>query len=342
MGGVAPDLRSQELPNECRSAHAVPMLRVLRPARAVKLADSDSAPIASLTALAVSSRGFVALLDAQDYNIKLFNSEGRLHRVIGRRGGGPGEFVRPSAITMIGDSLIVVADDGRGRLIEFDTAGGVRAEHPLQARAFGSLLHAGGALFVGAISGLRGGQESPRLALRLPLPLPSEAGGLVALPDSYSQNPYSLSSQVYVARAPEGPGVLVTWRFSNEILHVLPDGHVARSAGLPNHETFVDSRVVARTVPREAILAATSPILGIFSSAGRIYVSYLPPARPGSKSRPLRYHVLDKSFRSIGSDVSGPGILAVVGDSVIAVGNMNQTKGEASTGYHLSWMVRCR
>lgn len=64
-----------------------------------------------------------------------FDRAGRLVRVMGRRGHGPGEFIRISSIGLLaGDSLLAAVDARRGRIVVFGLKdGGVRREVVLRA-----------------------------------------------------------------------------------------------------------------------------------------------------------------------------------------------------------------
>lgn len=64
------------------------------------------------------------VLDSHYHKIVVFNADGSLRRVIlGAQGQGPGEFMRPRAMTMVRDSLLYVLDGADSRVTVFDTAG---------------------------------------------------------------------------------------------------------------------------------------------------------------------------------------------------------------------------
>lgn len=72
-----------------------------------------------------SASGELFLIDASQSRIAQFNSDGTQHRLIGRSGEGPGEFRAVSGGAVLpGDSLIVVADNNRGRMLTFGVADG--------------------------------------------------------------------------------------------------------------------------------------------------------------------------------------------------------------------------
>lgn len=51
--------------------------------------------------IAISDEGLIYILDSEDNDIKIFKQDGTFIKHVGRRGNGPGEFVRPWAIYII-------------------------------------------------------------------------------------------------------------------------------------------------------------------------------------------------------------------------------------------------
>jgi len=72
--------------------------------------------------IAISSEGFIYVLDSEDNNLKMFKRDGTFSKCIGRKGQGPGEFVRPWAISIIEDKFWV-ADAGNRRVQVFSIDG---------------------------------------------------------------------------------------------------------------------------------------------------------------------------------------------------------------------------
>jgi hypothetical protein len=75
------------------------------------------------TKLAVDEEGQVFVLDSRDANIKVFNSRGQFLRIIGRRGGGPGELGLPVLMVLYKRSELAVYDAEARRLSLFSTQG---------------------------------------------------------------------------------------------------------------------------------------------------------------------------------------------------------------------------
>lgn len=65
--------------------------------------------------LAISSEGFIYVLDSKDNNIKVFKKDGTFIKCYGQQGQGPGEFRRPWTLSIIQDK-INVTDTGNRRV----------------------------------------------------------------------------------------------------------------------------------------------------------------------------------------------------------------------------------
>jgi len=65
--------------------------------------------------IAISPEGFIYVLDSKDNNLKVFNKNGTFIKCIGRKGQGPGEFVRPWTISII-EGKIYINDTGNRRV----------------------------------------------------------------------------------------------------------------------------------------------------------------------------------------------------------------------------------
>jgi hypothetical protein len=94
--------------------------------------------------VATDRRGRVYILDVGDYRVAVFDADGRHLRDLGRRGGGPGELVRPVGLAVGDDGVILVADEGKLGLVRFDSAGGVLGQRRLSARVGPIGTHARG------------------------------------------------------------------------------------------------------------------------------------------------------------------------------------------------------
>ncbi|HEX6042542.1 6-bladed beta-propeller [Longimicrobium sp.] len=99
--------------------------------RSVTLEQPDSALIVRVSGIDLDSRGRILIGDVSEGNVKLFARDGRLLRVIGRKGMGPGEFEQPRYPRFGPDGLIYVADAQNPRVQVFDTTGALVAATPV-------------------------------------------------------------------------------------------------------------------------------------------------------------------------------------------------------------------
>ena len=99
----------------------------------VVLEQRPDAPIVRVSGMARRSDGFLALADVSEGNVKLFASDGRLSRIIGRKGRGPGEFIAPRHLAFAPDGRLLVVDGQLGRLSRFTPDGDLEHTVALEA-----------------------------------------------------------------------------------------------------------------------------------------------------------------------------------------------------------------
>lgn len=81
--------------------------------------------------LAVDPLARIYVVEAQSQEIRVFGSDGRHVRTIGRKGGGPGEFQRALHAAFGPDGRLWVADPANGRVSVMDTTGSLVDSHPM-------------------------------------------------------------------------------------------------------------------------------------------------------------------------------------------------------------------
>ena len=97
----------------------------------IELEQRPDLPIVRVSGLALSRDGRLALGDASESNVKLFDRRGRLLTVLGRNGEGPGEFQQPRFPRFDPSGRLFVGDAQLNRITEFDSVGTLARTIPL-------------------------------------------------------------------------------------------------------------------------------------------------------------------------------------------------------------------
>jgi hypothetical protein len=98
--------------------------------------ESGPQSFSRVSGLVADASGRVYIADAGELAIRIFDRDGRFVRSVGRPGRGPGEFVDPTGLALVGDELFVYDPEER-RLSVFDTAGAIRRQHIIPVSSFG-------------------------------------------------------------------------------------------------------------------------------------------------------------------------------------------------------------
>lgn len=93
---------------------------------------ADPSPVLSVRALSVSASGHLLLTDSRSSDLKVADREGRVNRVLGGEGEGPGEFTALFDAVFLSDYRIVALDGGRVLVTLFDSSGEVLKTFPLR------------------------------------------------------------------------------------------------------------------------------------------------------------------------------------------------------------------
>ena len=94
--------------------------RGLRPLDPVHIRESDTLFLARPSQMVLGPRGHVYLVEQREARILDIGPSGRIERVFGRKGRGPGEFESPTTMTTSGDSLLAVYDHATRRVTFVD------------------------------------------------------------------------------------------------------------------------------------------------------------------------------------------------------------------------------
>jgi len=90
---------------------------------AIGKADDPETSFSEASSLAVDIEGTIFILDSKNHNIKVYDKSGKLLRVIGKPGQGPGELGLCSGIMLTQNDQILVEDATNRRLALFNKSG---------------------------------------------------------------------------------------------------------------------------------------------------------------------------------------------------------------------------
>lgn len=236
----------------------------------------------SVTAVAFDARENLYVLDGVNDRVVVFDSLGRVLRTIGRRGGGPGEFQTPHAMTVLADGRLVVTDLAHRSTLVFAPDGRFSRSVPFPA----------GTLITGE-----------RLATH-------PAGGIVAsgFGNPASRDPYSIGDEG-IFRYPLASGVPDPLLILSRARDRLADGSrelPPAFAATPRHTVLPDGALL---VARE-----TGYALEVLGPEGRVVRQIrraIPPRRVTSADREAerRRRSAGGAIRITGGDVQVPAVV---------------------------------
>jgi hypothetical protein len=85
---------------------------------------------------AVEAGGGFYLYDLNDRQIRRYDRTGKFLNLVGKRGGGPGEYQHASGMAVTGDGLLIVLDPQNSRVTYFHPDGTVQRDFPLLRTGF--------------------------------------------------------------------------------------------------------------------------------------------------------------------------------------------------------------
>ena len=122
---------------------------------------ADPSPVLSVRALSVSPSGHLLLTDSRSSDLKVADREGRVIRILGGEGEGPGEFTGLFDAVFLSDDRIVALDGGRVLATLFESSGEVLNTFPLRQqldpRAVVAIDHS--TFLIGGLVGSPGGSD---------------------------------------------------------------------------------------------------------------------------------------------------------------------------------------
>lgn len=181
--------------------------------------------------MAVDSSGALYILDGKEQEINVYDTTGGLIRVIGSRGQGPGEFLRPVGIDIDDNGLMYISDGSQYTIIVLTLAGDfVKRLNPVIERTWYpsyKIMHNGNILknLTHALHYYPAGQTFDTPVLRMYTPageLIQEFGELQDYKDQTCKKSANAAFTVF----DENDTVYVTYEFQNRIEKYSPEGQL--------------------------------------------------------------------------------------------------------------------
>lgn len=123
----------------------------------VALGEADSLYLSLPSSFAVSGTGEFFVADVGQPQVVRFSRTGQPLGRLGRQGSGPGEYKAPTWLTLLGDSILLVKNDSRLRVMAFQTTSGRYLWERVFPGMTSSMYLDGDRLFVGFIDIARKG-----------------------------------------------------------------------------------------------------------------------------------------------------------------------------------------
>lgn len=202
----------------------------------VRLEESDAVLVAKPNAIAVGRDGAVFIADIGERRVLRVDRDGRNLQVIAGTGSGPGEVSAPSALTIVGDTTLVVGGGGK-RLLMFDVVSGTYRSTRAITFPGGSFGTSPDAVLMNALLPDSG---TSFVSLVLTDSLPSRGG---SVPAPYRENPLLAQAFNNMALAHEGAdvigiiegsNVLYRWR-GRQVIDSIVVQPVARRGARPDY-----------------------------------------------------------------------------------------------------------
>lgn len=200
---------------------------VIRQVDEVVLGETDSLYVAGPIALVVAGDGSLYVSDNVENHVVRFSRTGERTRTFGRSGRGPGELVAPFNLGLVGDSVLLVANDGRGLVTAYSISSGQYLYDVAVTGSTGQMTVRHDTVWMG----LRHfGTQTGVVTWSAGDPTPRH---MVDFPASYKASRQVATVYGYVQVLPLGDSLLVSYFASPDLLLTDMAGHVRRTLRIP-------------------------------------------------------------------------------------------------------------
>ena len=313
----------------------------------VVLAESDSIVLGTPNSLAVLPAGDFVVSDVASPKVVHYGRDGKPRRLLGRRGGGPGEFRAPSWLALAGGRTVLVRDGGGLKVIAYDVdSGSTQWEQRFPAQT--SSMHVDGRrIYIGFVGGSKTGTlatvEFPSAA-GTPLEVPTDIRAIGPVPALFSRFPMAASVFGTVELVAIGDTVASVYEVSNHVyLTSISTGAIdsipmapgkRRGARLDLLSSIVDQATATQaflksSIPYELARLSSGALAYVAFDAdqtktgisGRTYLVLIDPARratcadtpiPGAEQPPVRVAFSADTLFTLSQEVVGADSAATV------------------------------
>ena len=210
--------------------------------------------------------GHYFVVDGTETRVLEIARSGQILRTFGRRGRGPGEFERPYAATVGGDSILAVMDNGQRRVVIYDLRTGKYRGSFLLLGWMPTLQFSDGELLAGVLD-VDSGTAVVRLALT-----GDRLGAEGILPAVIKRHPMLRSGFGVVAFTQAADGIFAAFEVSQSVFRWRRGDRVAQEIPVPKvrrkgvREDLFDELV--RDPSKAAVLAFDRSLPLLLSSIG--------------------------------------------------------------------------
>jgi hypothetical protein len=295
----------QRRDNSALASGGAPELQLID---SVVLAESDSAYLGKPVGLAVDEKHGIYISDAFSSRVFNFTRAGKLKRVIGRRGTGPGELMQPAWLAITDEGVLAVADYYRHMIALFDAESGAYVGMRRVSGRVSSIQAHGSSLLLGALNLT---QRTTSLTLDLAsLSTPPHRFG--PFPEAYDRARRMTVMFPSIQRSASHDSSLLVMGGIRPVFLLNASGSVVDSFVVPRRRRrglpadVVDRAIRART-PSEVWRETSIPYALAPLSRGRFALVYFDPAMDGRRITGAMFlSVLSLDSRTACADIPLP------------------------------------
>lgn len=265
-----------------------------------------------------TERSLIYVVDAGSARVLVFDFTGRFQRAIGRKGQGPGEFVRPTGACVVAGGGLAVADFGANKIAIFDLAGRFVRSANLTDTRVADLVQAGEKFYTVPAFGVSGhavsmGSEENNQPIVNVLDAEGKKVLEISVDDFPESHPFirAIKHRIGLALSPQGR--LFAVYFASNLVQVFePSGRQVADFSRPLPFLPMTPALVGERSPEKGVIQMRAELdfvspAAAFGPDGELYVLTVTKALadirrtdPEMKAPlPMRFDVVDPEARRV-------------------------------------------